>query len=146
MKNQKEILLLINLKDGCKQITDLNRPFARSKMFAWFFRNILKAVPFLAIRSKMFVVARKASSKDEAFQLYSPSARYIAFRAVKRRIEYHCSKGAISLCGIAAKYHISRKGNISPRPRRDFIKKRDEFIKRRLLTCFNWPQNITIPN
>lgn len=41
-------------------ISDLKGWFARSKMFAWFFRNILKAPPFLAIRSKMFVVAKNS--------------------------------------------------------------------------------------
>ena len=40
----------------------------------------------------------------------------IALRAVIRRIEYHCSEGAISLCGIAAKYHISRKRDIDMIP------------------------------
>ena len=37
----------------------------------------------------------------------------IGLHPVLRRIEYHCSEGAISLCGIAAKYHIERKRDIS---------------------------------
>ena len=32
----------------------------------------------------------------------------LRFAQLKRRIEYHCSEGAISLCGIAAKYHIEQ--------------------------------------
>ena len=67
----------------------------------------------------------KGLAMQVLFQLYSPSASHIAtqfirltpsdiaLRAVIRRIKYHCSEGAISLCGIAAKYHISRKRDIS---------------------------------
>ena len=65
-------------------IADLKGWFARSKMFAWFFRKILKAVPFLAIRSKMFVVAKNA----EQFRSASENQRFSLVFFVFRRFSH----------------------------------------------------------
>ena len=74
---------------------------------------------FLAIRSKMFVVARKRTCIASPFSTkFALRASEMCLRHVK--YAYACEIFAarkrayfISLCGETAKYHVCRKANIS---------------------------------
>ena len=76
-------------------------------MFAWFFRNILNAAPFLAIRFKMFVVASKTGAAFAAPVLLVGAVKLRRAFARQRRVNawfaFAARRSGSSLTGEGAR-------------------------------------------